>query len=66
MGGTNDERQQVVTQVVPVDPATGKYTWDVLVTSYEELLNERGKLEKSNGCISLLMRPLELRIRIHR
>jgi SWI/SNF-related matrix-associated actin-dependent regulator of chromatin subfamily A member 5 len=46
MGGTKDERQQFVTQDLPVDPATGKYKWGVLVTSYEGLLNERGKLGK--------------------
>ena len=46
MGGTKEERQRFIIEDLPVDPATGKYKWDVLVTSYEGLLKERGKLGK--------------------
>ena len=48
MGGTKDERQKFVTEHLPVDSETGKYHWDVLVTSYEGVLKERGKLAKIN------------------
>lgn len=46
MGGTKAERQKFVNEDLPVDPATGKFKWDVLVTSYEGLLKEKGKLSK--------------------
>jgi len=44
MGGTKVERQDFVANEYPVDPATGKHKFDVLVTSYEGLLKEKGKL----------------------
>jgi len=46
MGGTKEERQKFITQDLPIDPATGKRKWDVLVTSYEGLLKEKGKFSK--------------------
>jgi len=46
MGGTKEERLFFETQHLPKDPVTGKYRWDVLVTSYEGLLREKGKLGK--------------------
>jgi SWI/SNF-related matrix-associated actin-dependent regulator of chromatin subfamily A member 5 len=46
MGGTKAERLHFETEHLPKDPATGRYHWDVLVTSYEGLLRERGKLSK--------------------
>mmetsp|Transcript_1862 Transcript_1862/g.4211 ORF Transcript_1862/g.4211 Transcript_1862/m.4211 type:complete len:1089 (-) Transcript_1862:123-3389(-) len=48
MGGTKDERQKFEREHLPVDPTTGKHKWDVLVTSYEGLLKEKGKLAKIN------------------
>jgi SWI/SNF-related matrix-associated actin-dependent regulator of chromatin subfamily A member 5 len=44
MGGTKDERQKFITEDLPM--VDGKYKWDVLVTSYEGILRERGKLGK--------------------
>lgn len=46
MGGTKDERIKFEKEHLPVDPATGKFKWDVLVTSYEGLLKQKGKLGK--------------------
>lgn len=46
MGGTKDERQKFITQELPPDPVTGKRKFDVLVTSYEGILKEKGKLGK--------------------
>lgn len=46
MGGTKEERLKFEKEHLPVDPATGKHKWDVLVTSYEGLLKEKGKLSK--------------------
>jgi SWI/SNF-related matrix-associated actin-dependent regulator of chromatin subfamily A member 5 len=46
MGGTKDERHKFETEHMPKDPATGKFKWDVLVTSYEGILKEKGKLGK--------------------
>ena len=46
MGGTKDERAKFEREHLPVDPATGKHKWDVLVTSYEGFLKERSKLAK--------------------
>jgi SWI/SNF-related matrix-associated actin-dependent regulator of chromatin subfamily A member 5 len=48
MGGTKEERIEFETKHLPVDETTGKYKWDVLVTSYEGVLKERGKLSKIN------------------
>lgn len=45
MGGTKSERQKFVTEDLPLD-AAGKYRFDVLVTSYEGFLKEKGKLGK--------------------
>lgn len=42
MGGTKAERQKFVTQDLPL--VNGKRQFDVLVTSYEGLLKEKGKL----------------------
>lgn len=44
MGGTKEERQKFLTEDLPM--VDGKYKWDVLVTSYEGILRERGKLGK--------------------
>lgn len=46
MGGTKAERQKFVNEDLPLDPATGKRKFDVLVTSYEGLLKEKGKFGK--------------------
>ena len=46
MGGTKEERLHFEKEHLPKDPATGKYNWDVLVTSYEGMLKERSKLAK--------------------
>lgn len=46
MGGTKDERMIVVAEHLPLDPATGKHKFDVLVTSYEGFLKEKGKLSR--------------------
>ena len=46
MGGTKDERLRFEQEYLPVDPATGKLKWDVLVTSYEGMLKQRSKLAK--------------------
>jgi SNF2 family DNA or RNA helicase len=46
MGGTKDERQLFITRDYPVDPETGKHTFDILVTSYEGFLKEKGRLGK--------------------
>jgi len=46
MGGTKAERQLFITNDYPVDTVTGKHKFDVLVTSYEGLLKEKGKLGK--------------------
>eukprot|EP00934_Nitzschia_sp_Nitz4_P004967 Nitzschia sp. Nitz4//scaffold58_size112336//101809//105310//NITZ4_004051-RA/size112336-snap-gene-0.160-mRNA-1//1//CDS//3329555043//4957//frame0 len=48
MGGTKEERLKFETEHLPKDPATGKFKWDVLVTSYEGLLKEKTKLGKIN------------------
>ncbi|CAJ1909979.1 unnamed protein product [Cylindrotheca closterium] len=46
MGGTKEERLKFEQEHLAVDPDTGKHKWDVLVTSYEGLLKEKGKLSK--------------------
>jgi SWI/SNF-related matrix-associated actin-dependent regulator of chromatin subfamily A member 5 len=46
MGGTKAERLKFITEDLPLDPKTGKRKFDVLVTSYEGLLKEKGKLGK--------------------
>lgn len=47
MGGTKEERLKVVSEDLPTD-ADGKHSFDVLVTSYEGLLKEKGKFTKIN------------------
>lgn len=46
MGGTKEERLKFEKEHLPKDANTGKYNWEVLVTSYEGLLREKGKLGK--------------------
>lgn len=46
MGGTKDERQKFENEHMQKDPTTGRFKWDVLVTSYEGILKEKGKLGK--------------------
>jgi SWI/SNF-related matrix-associated actin-dependent regulator of chromatin subfamily A member 5 len=46
MGGTKAERQKFEEENLPKDPVTDRFNWDVLVTSYEGLLKEKGKLSK--------------------
>jgi SWI/SNF-related matrix-associated actin-dependent regulator of chromatin subfamily A member 5 len=46
MGGTKEERQKFIDNDLPIDPATGRSKFDVLVTSYEGLLKEKGRLSK--------------------
>lgn len=80
MGGTKDERQYFVTNDLPVDPATGKYKFDVLVTSYEGLLKEKGRFGKidwkyliideahriknENSSLSLAVRTMKTQFRL--
>lgn len=44
MGGTKEERKHIVENELPKDAATGKHKFDVLVTTYEAMLKEKGKL----------------------
>eukprot|EP00529_Nitzschia_sp_RCC80_P008522 CAMPEP_0113505244 /NCGR_PEP_ID=MMETSP0014_2-20120614/35199_1 /TAXON_ID=2857 /ORGANISM="Nitzschia sp." /LENGTH=1184 /DNA_ID=CAMNT_0000400515 /DNA_START=46 /DNA_END=3600 /DNA_ORIENTATION=+ /assembly_acc=CAM_ASM_000159 len=46
MGGTKDERQVFEKVHLKKDETTGKFHWDVLVTSYEGILKEKNKLSK--------------------
>jgi SWI/SNF-related matrix-associated actin-dependent regulator of chromatin subfamily A member 5 len=46
MGGTKDERIHIIQDELPLDPMTGRHKFDVLVTSYEGALKEKGKLGK--------------------
>jgi len=46
MGGTKAERHKFIHEDLPLDPATKKRRFDVLVTSYEGILRERGPLAK--------------------
>jgi len=46
MGGKKAERQKFVAEELPLDPVTGKRTFDVLVTTYEGFLREKGKLSR--------------------
>ena len=47
MGGTKEERQVFIdNELKKKDPSTNTYPFDVLVTSYEGLLKEKGKLGK--------------------
>jgi SWI/SNF-related matrix-associated actin-dependent regulator of chromatin subfamily A member 5 len=46
MGGTKAERQKFIAEDLPPDPKSGKLRFEVLVTSYEGLLKEKGKLGK--------------------
>jgi len=46
MGGGKEERTKIVTQELPKDPRTGKHKFDVLVSSYEGVLKEKGKLSQ--------------------
>ena len=46
LGGTKDERQRFLSEHADPDPETGKYDWDVLVTSYEGFLKMKSKLSK--------------------
>lgn len=48
MGGTKEERQKVVAEDLVTDAQGKYYKFDVLVTSYEGLLKEKGKLSKIN------------------
>lgn len=45
MGGTKAERTHFITEDLPPD-ASGKLRFEVLVTSYEGLLKEKGRLGK--------------------
>jgi SWI/SNF-related matrix-associated actin-dependent regulator of chromatin subfamily A member 5 len=46
MGGTREERDEFIKNYLPRNPVNGKYPFDVLVTSYEGLLKEKGRLGK--------------------
>lgn len=46
MGGTKAERQKFITEDLPPDGKTGKLRFEVLITSYEGMLKEKGKLGK--------------------
>jgi SWI/SNF-related matrix-associated actin-dependent regulator of chromatin subfamily A member 5 len=46
MGGKKEERMNFIKNDLPLDEKTGKHRFDVLVTSYEGLLKEKGRLGK--------------------
>jgi len=46
MGGTKVERKKFITEDLPVDPATGRRNFDVMVTTYEGFLKEKYRLSK--------------------
>lgn len=46
MGGTKEEREAFVKNELSVDPKTSRHRFDVVVTSYEGVLKERGKFSK--------------------
>jgi SWI/SNF-related matrix-associated actin-dependent regulator of chromatin subfamily A member 5 len=54
MGGTKEERLVFEKVHLKKDEMTGKFHWDVLITSYEGLLKERGKLSKINWCYLII------------
>jgi SNF2 family DNA or RNA helicase len=71
MGGTKEEPQSFVTNDLPVDSVTGKYKFDVLVTSYEGLLKEKfrfGKIahgiKNENSSLSLAVRTMKTQFRL--
>lgn len=83
MGGTKDERAKFMEHGMAVDPKTNKRTvckFDVLVTSYEGLVKEKGKLSKihwryliideahriknENSSLSLAVRQFETEFRL--
>jgi SWI/SNF-related matrix-associated actin-dependent regulator of chromatin subfamily A member 5 len=44
MGGTKEEREIFIKRDYQPDPATGKHRFDILVTSYEGFMKEKGRL----------------------
>ncbi len=46
MLATKDERQHFIDTMLVPDPKSGKYKFDVLVTSYEGILKAKGQLAK--------------------
>jgi hypothetical protein len=46
MGGTKDERENFIKNDLPIDPDTKRHKFDVLVTSYEGVLKEKGRFCK--------------------
>lgn len=48
MGGTKEERDFFIKNDYPIDTETGRRKFDVLVTSYEGFLKEKGRLGKIN------------------
>lgn len=48
MGGTKEERLVFEREHLKRDESTGKFKWDVLITSYEGMLKERSRLSKIN------------------
>ena len=79
MAGTKEERLKVVNEDLVTD-ANGKHSFDVLVTSYEGLLKEKGKLSKisweyliideahriknENSSLSLCVRTMKTNFRV--
>jgi SWI/SNF-related matrix-associated actin-dependent regulator of chromatin subfamily A member 5 len=80
MGGTKEERQIFINNELPRNPINGKYPFDVLVTSYEGLLKEKGRFSKvewnyliideahriknENSSLSLAVRTMKTQFRL--
>ena len=80
MGGTKEERQTFIDNDLPRNPVNGKYPFDVLVTSYEGLLKEKGRfsrvqwkyliideahrIKNENSSLSLAVRKMETQFRL--
>lgn len=80
MGGVKEERQHFLNNELPVDETTGKYRFDVLVTSYEGVLKEKGqfsriawnyliideahRIKNENSSLSLAVRKIKPQFRL--
>jgi SWI/SNF-related matrix-associated actin-dependent regulator of chromatin subfamily A member 5 len=80
MGGTKEERHLFINNQFSKNPKSGKYLFDVLVTSYEGLLKEKGRfsrvewkyliideahrIKNENSCLSLAIRTMQTQFRL--
>ncbi len=80
MNATKEDRLKFFSEELPVDPATGRHKFDVLVTSYEGLLKGKGKLgtiewrylvideahriKNENSSLSLVVRTMNTKFRL--